>query len=151
MVPIAYLTRTESFSAAHRLHSIRLTDEENYRLYGKCNHPNYHGHNYKVEITVRGPVDLDNGMVVNMTDLKEVIKEAVLDPLDHKNLDLDVPFFSVQPSTTENLAVFIWKNFKYFFDQHPVLKHSQAQIYKVRLQETEHNVVEFMGESTRER
>ncbi|CAO3648808.1 unnamed protein product [Cunninghamella blakesleeana] len=82
----SYITRTANFSAAHRLHSPQLTDKENLSIYGKCNHPNFHGHNYKLEITIKGKIDPITGMVMNMVDLKECIKVAVMDPLDHKNL-----------------------------------------------------------------
>ncbi|KAG0173182.1 hypothetical protein DFQ28_011671 [Apophysomyces sp. BC1034] len=86
MTAISYITRVESFSAAHRLHSPRLSKEENLELYGKCNHINFHGHNYKVEITLRGPINPLTGMVMNLVDLKKCIKLAVMDPLDHRNL-----------------------------------------------------------------
>ncbi|KAI9022152.1 hypothetical protein CLU79DRAFT_751412 [Phycomyces nitens] len=146
MAPVSYITRAQSFSAAHRLHSPHLTDEANLALYGKCNHPNYHGHNYKVEITLKGEINPSNGMVMNLVDLKECIKHAVLDPLDHKNLDLDVDFFCKNPSTTENLAVYIWRNFQYHFGRHSAWRTSSARLYKVRIQETDLNSVEYFGE-----
>eukprot|EP00124_Ichthyophonus_hoferi_P002744 Ihof_evm2s201 gene=Ihof_evmTU2s201 len=90
---IAYTSRTESFSASHRLHSPQLTDEENKRLFGKCNNKNGHGHNYKVEVIVRGEVDQKTGMVINLTDLKSYMAQAIMDPLDHRHIDLDVPYF----------------------------------------------------------
>ncbi|KAI8370338.1 uncharacterized protein BYT42DRAFT_502022 [Radiomyces spectabilis] len=145
-MPITYITRTESFSAAHRLHSCHLTDEENALLYGKCNHANFHGHNYKVEITLRGKVDPRTGMVMNLVDLKQCIKLAVLDPLDHRNLDLDVEYFQKQPSTTENLAIFIWSNFQRHYSQNPAWRSSSARLYKVKIHETDNNSVEYMGE-----
>uniref|UniRef100_A0A8B9JMG7 6-pyruvoyl tetrahydrobiopterin synthase n=1 Tax=Astyanax mexicanus TaxID=7994 RepID=A0A8B9JMG7_ASTMX len=91
---LGFITRVQSFSACHRLHSKSLTDEENKRIFGKCNNPNGHGHNYKVEVTVRGKIDRNTGMVMNLTDLKQYIEEAIMKPLDHKNLDLDVPYFA---------------------------------------------------------
>lgn len=111
MAPISYITRTQSFSAAHRLHSPQLSNEENQILYGKCNHPNFHGHNYKgksenkkyslqkikttfiVEITLKGEINPITGMVMNLVDLKECIKLAVMDPLDHRNLVKHQIFF----------------------------------------------------------
>ncbi|KAI1230724.1 6-pyruvoyl tetrahydrobiopterin synthase, partial [Lamprotornis superbus] len=75
-------------------HSKSLSDEENLKLFGKCNNPNGHGHNYKVVVTVRGEIDPVSGMVMNLTDLKEYMQEAIMEPLDHKNLDKDVPYFS---------------------------------------------------------
>ena len=83
---IAYLTRRDHFSACHRLNSAALSAEENVAIFGKCNNPNGHGHNYVIEVTVCGKVDKDTGMVMNLTDLKLVIKEAVTDVLDHKNI-----------------------------------------------------------------
>ncbi|CAO3648873.1 unnamed protein product [Mucor fragilis] len=126
MSPITYITRSETFSAAHRLHSPQLSNEDNQLLYGKCNHPHFHGHNYKVEITLKGEVDPVTGMVMNLVDLKECIKLAVMDPLDHRNLDLDVEFFK-----TKQVQLKIW--------------HS-ARLHKVKIFETEHNMVEYLGE-----
>ncbi|GAB6032459.1 hypothetical protein CHUAL_011096 [Chamberlinius hualienensis] len=87
-----YITRIESFSASHRLHSTQLSDDENAKLFGKCNNPNGHGHNYSVYVTVKGQADPVTGMVMNITDLKQSIFK-VIDDLDHKNLDKDVPYF----------------------------------------------------------
>ena len=92
-----------------------LSNEENLKLFGKCNNPNGHGHNYKVVVTVHGEVDPVTGMVMNLTDLKEYIEEAIMKPLDHKNLDLDVLYFTDIVSTTENVAVYIWKTSINFF------------------------------------
>ncbi|XP_047733465.1 6-pyruvoyl tetrahydrobiopterin synthase isoform X1 [Prionailurus viverrinus] len=97
----ARLSRLVSFSATHRLHSKCLSNEENLKLYGKCNNPNGHGHNYKVVVTVHGEIDPVSGMVMNMTDLKEYMEEAIMKPLDHKNLDLDVPYFADIVSSIE--------------------------------------------------
>uniref|UniRef100_A0A674GQS7 6-pyruvoyl tetrahydrobiopterin synthase n=1 Tax=Taeniopygia guttata TaxID=59729 RepID=A0A674GQS7_TAEGU len=91
---LARLSRSVTFSACHRLHSKSLSDEENLKLFGKCNNPNGHGHNYKVVVTVRGEIDPVSGMVMNLTELKEFMQEAIMEPLDHKNLDKDVPYFS---------------------------------------------------------
>ncbi|RIB09794.1 6-pyruvoyl tetrahydrobiopterin synthase [Gigaspora rosea] len=139
---IAYLRRKETFSAAHRLHSSYLTEEENKELYGKCNNPNGHGHNYTVEITIRGEVDPHTGMVMNLTDLKKCMGVAILDELDHKNLDLDVPYFTNCPSTTEMVAVFIWNNIR----KH--LPKGKYELYEVKVHETDNNVVIFRGELT---
>ncbi|NXU41052.1 PTPS synthase, partial [Drymodes brunneopygia] len=86
---LARLSRSVTFSACHRLHSKSLSDEENLKLFGKCNNPNGHGHNYR-----GGKIDPVSGMVMNLTELKEYMQEAIMEPLDHKNLDKDVPFFS---------------------------------------------------------
>ncbi|XP_037610494.1 6-pyruvoyl tetrahydrobiopterin synthase isoform X2 [Sebastes umbrosus] len=114
-----YITRIQNFSACHRLHSVHLSDEDNQRVYGKCNNPNGHGHNYNVEVTVRG-------------------KDVIMTPLDHKNLDKDVPYFSTVVSTTENLAVYIWDNM--------VKVLPPDLLYEIKIHETDKNVVVYRGE-----
>jgi 6-pyruvoyltetrahydropterin/6-carboxytetrahydropterin synthase len=121
---------------------LQLTDDENVSLYGPCNNPNGHGHNYKVEVTVRGQVDPATGMVMNLRDLKHFIKLAVMDVLDHKHLDKDVPYFKTTVSTTENLAVMIWTGISHLMSQS-----SHAHLYEIRLHETDKNVVFYRGES----
>ncbi|KAL7857076.1 hypothetical protein SRHO_G00159750 [Serrasalmus rhombeus] len=135
---VGYITRVESFSACHRLHSKSLSDEENKRIFGKCNNPNGHGHNYKVEVTVRGKIDQDTGMVMNLTDLKQYIEEAIMKPLDHKNLDLDVPYFANVVSTTENLAVYIWDSMVKLLPPN--------MLYEIKVHETDKNIVIYRGE-----
>ncbi|XP_029311776.1 6-pyruvoyl tetrahydrobiopterin synthase [Cottoperca gobio] len=135
---IGYITRAQSFSACHRLHSVHLSDEENKRIYGKCNNPNGHGHNYKVEVTVRGKIDFLTGMVMNLTDLKRCIEEVIMIPLDHKNLDKDVPYFAKVVSTTENVAVYIWDNM--------VKVVPPSLLYEIRIYETDKNIVIYRGE-----
>ncbi|XP_017338092.1 6-pyruvoyl tetrahydrobiopterin synthase [Ictalurus punctatus] len=133
-----YLTRVQSFSASHRLHSKSLSDEENKRIFGKCNNPNGHGHNYKVEVTVQGKIDQNTGMVMNLTDLKQYIEEGIMNPLDHKNLDLDVPYFANTVSTTENLAVYIWDNMIKLLPPN--------MLYEIKVHETDNNVFVYRGE-----
>lgn len=133
------VTRTESFSAAHRLHSAYLSEQENKELYGKCNHHNGHGHNYKVSITVEGPVDETTGMVINLVELKECIWKYALDGLDHRNIDKDIHYFERGiPSTAENVARYIW-------DQ--LVSHipAPARLYEVELHETDKNYVIYRG------
>lgn len=137
--PVAYLVRKETFSACHRLHSPKLSDEENVHVYGKCNNVNGHGHNYVVEVTLRGPVDSNTGMVMNISDLKKYMNSAIMEPMDHKNLDKDVPYFTNVVSTTENVAVFIWNNLK-------AVLPNPAILYEVKIYETEKNIVTFRGE-----
>ncbi|NWW12776.1 PTPS synthase, partial [Oreocharis arfaki] len=140
---LARLSRSVTFSACHRLHSKSLSDEENLKLFGKCNNPNGHGHNYKgrkvTPILAHG-IDPVSGMVMNLTDLKEYMQEAIMEPLDHKNLDKDVPYFSEVVSTTENVAVFIWDSLQKLLPQ--------GILYKVEVHETEQNVVVYKGEQT---
>ncbi|XP_061562358.1 6-pyruvoyl tetrahydrobiopterin synthase isoform X1 [Phycodurus eques] len=135
---MGYITRVQSFSACHRLHSIHLTDEDNIKVYGKCNNPHGHGHNYKVEVTVRGKIDHTTGMIMNLTDLKRCIEEVIMIPLDHKNLDKDVPYFANIASTTENLAVYIWNN---------MMKAIAPNVlYEIKIHETDKNIVIYRGE-----
>ncbi|XP_039352051.1 6-pyruvoyl tetrahydrobiopterin synthase-like isoform X2 [Mauremys reevesii] len=161
----------------HGLRSIpskSLSDEENLKLFGKCNNPNGHGHNYKawafdletlgrdnqqtmvltsgcsfkrleicitrVVVTVRGEIEPTSGMVINLTDLKEYMQEAILEPLDHKNLDKDVAYFADVVSTTENVAVYIWENLQKCLPA--------GTLYKVKVYETDQNIVVYKGEKT---
>lgn len=135
---VAYITRVQSFSACHRLHSPALSEEENKKVFGKCNNPNGHGHNYKAEVTLRGKIDAATGMVMNLTDLKRCIEDVIMAPLDHKNLDKDVPYFTNVVSTTENLAVYIW--------DHMVEQLPEGLLYEVKIHETDKNIVVYRGE-----
>ncbi|XP_055385641.1 6-pyruvoyl tetrahydrobiopterin synthase [Condylostylus longicornis] len=143
-LPVALLTRKEIFSACHRLHSPHLSNEENAEIFGKCNNLNGHGHNYVVEVSVRGPIDMRTGMVMNITELKEAMKIVIFENLDHKNLDKDVPFFKSVPSTTENVAIFIWDNLK------KVLKQPEL-LFQVKIHETNNNIVSYRGQHTGQR
>ncbi|KNE57839.1 6-pyruvoyl tetrahydropterin synthase/QueD family protein [Allomyces macrogynus ATCC 38327] len=151
---IATISRIESFSAAHRLHSPYLSFEENQHIFGKCNHVNFHGHNYTLQVFVSGPIDERTGMVVNIADLKAGIQRSVLDYVDHRNLDLDVPFFAQGvPSTTENLAVYIFRQLRKHLPQYlgPMGDGIAApRLAKVTIWETSKNVVEYMGEGDEE-
>uniref|UniRef100_A0A8D8T2C3 6-pyruvoyl tetrahydrobiopterin synthase n=1 Tax=Cacopsylla melanoneura TaxID=428564 RepID=A0A8D8T2C3_9HEMI len=138
-VPIGYLTRVEKFSAAHRLHSPHLSDEENLITYGKCNNFHGHGHNYTAEVTLKGPISKEKGMVLNINDLKVYMKQAIMEPMDHKNLDKDVPYFADVVSTSENVAIFIWNNMK------KVMKEPEL-LYEVKLFETDKNIILYRGE-----
>jgi len=135
---VVYLSRRATFCAAHRLHSPDLGDEENRRLFGKCNHPNGHGHNYVVEVIVRGEVDRRSGIVMNLAELKRILQERVLADFDHRNLNVDVPDFDGVNPTAENIAVAIWKRME------PSLP--DGLLHEVRLHETENNVVSYRGE-----
>lgn len=137
-VPIGYITRTDTFSACHRLHSSNFSDDENLRIFSKCNNANGHGHNYKVAVTVRGPINCDTGMIINLSDLKLYMQHAIMDILDHKNLDKDVPYFSNVVSTVENIAVFIWERMQEYL--------SPGYLYKVKVHETDKNVAVYKGE-----
>ena len=136
-MPTAILSRRETFSASHRLHSPELNNEENRKLFGKCNHANGHGHNYTLEVLVKGLINKKTGLVMNLTDLRTIIHTHVLDKVDHKHLNMDVQEFASLNPTTENLAVVIWNWLK------PPLG---DLLHEVRLHETENNVAIYRGE-----
>jgi 6-pyruvoyltetrahydropterin/6-carboxytetrahydropterin synthase len=131
------ITRLLRFNAAHRVHNPALSDEENQRLFGKCNNPNWHGHNYTLEVTVEGPVDPRTGYVMDLGDLKAVANRELIDKLDHKNLNLDVPFLAGTIPTTENLVLACWRVLA------PLV--TPARLRKLRLWETENHYVEYEG------
>jgi len=105
---VVYLTRKVDFCAAHRYRIESLSEEENFNIFGKCSYPHGHGHNYSLEVTVKGPVDPKTGMVMNLTDLDAILKEHVVEVMDHKFLNMDVEYFKNKMPTTENIVVFIW-------------------------------------------
>lgn len=126
--------RRITFNAAHRLNNPNWSDEKNTSVFGKCNSPNYHGHNYTLETWVEGPIDPETGYVIDLSDLKAIIKEEVEEPFDHRNFNLDVPEFANLNPTAENIAKVIYEKLK------PRL--SQFKL-TVRLYETENNFVEY--------
>ena len=133
-----YLTRKCEFSASHYYHNPELSAEENKRIFGKCNNPNGHGHNYTVEVTVRGEVDVRSGFVMDLKELKEMMSREVLDVLDHRFLNKEVPEFATRIPTTENIAVSIWHRLQ------PNLK--VAELHRVRVYETADLFVDYYGE-----
>jgi 6-pyruvoyltetrahydropterin/6-carboxytetrahydropterin synthase len=134
-----YVTRRERFSAAHRMFREDWSDHENLAVFGKCSNPNWHGHNYVMFVTVKGVVDSERGFVMNLTDLKRIINEAVIDKIDHKNLNLEVDFMKGKIATTENLVVSVWGVLA------PLIKEHGAELHCVKIAETENNFVEFYG------
>src|SRR5205823_11076928 len=134
---MVYLTRKAEFSASHYYHNPEFSAEENRRIFGKCNNPNGHGHNYTLEVTVRGEVNPRSGFVVDLKDLKEVLNREVLDALDHRFLNKEVPEFADQIPTTENLAMSIWRRLQ--------SKLNVAQLHRVRVYETADLFVDFYG------
>lgn len=137
-MPIVTVTRRLRFNAAHRLHNPALTEEENRRLFGKCNNPNWHGHNYTLEVSVRGPIDERTGYVVDLGALARLVEERVIDEVDHRNMNVDVPFMQGIIPTTENIVVAIWRRLE------PHL--APARLVRLRLWETENNFAEYEGE-----
>jgi 6-pyruvoyltetrahydropterin/6-carboxytetrahydropterin synthase len=113
---LVHITRVVGFSAAHRYHSDALSDEENRRVFGKCNRPHGHGHNYRLEVTVGGPVDPVTGMVMNLADLDRLLKEQVVEPLDHSFLNHDVEHFATVVPTSENIVLWLRERLRPFMD-----------------------------------
>lgn len=135
---MVYLTRRARFSASHRLWSDQLTEEENYAMYEKCANPHGHGHNYVLEVTVQGMPDPQTGMVLNLTELKHVMNEQVVEWVDHKHLNYDVPWLEGFIPTTEVLVIRFWERLA---DSLPA-----SMLYEVKLHETENNVASYRGE-----
>lgn len=137
MTPLVYLTRVEKFSSAHRLFNESLDESLNCETFGKCQ--NIHGHNYILEVTVKGYINNETGMLINISQLKSIIDTNVLQLMDHKYLDQDLEHFHKNISTSENICVFIWQQIE---------KHlpSNVKLHCVKLFETDKNIVQFYGE-----
>lgn len=129
--------RREHFNAAHRLHNPNWSDEMNQRIFGKCNNPNYHGHNYVIEVKVTGEVDPDTGYVIDTKILSDLIKREITERYDHKNLNLDIPEFKELNPTAENIARMIYERLRIHI--------SNKLDLKILLYETERNSVEYPG------
>ena len=132
------LTRRETFAAAHRLFKPELSDEENFKMFGKCSNPNWHGHNYTLEVTVTGEVDPATGFVLDIKKLKEIMHEFVISKVDHKNLNLDTDFMKGINPTSENITIAMWNQLEN--------KIPGGKLYSVKLYETENNYFEYKGE-----
>lgn len=131
------VSRKAHFNAAHRLYNPNWSFEKNQEVFDKCNNPNYHGHNYELIVSVKGTIDPETGYVIDMKELKDLIKLHVEEPFDHKNLNLDTEEFKQLNPTAENIAVVIWNKLR---------PHLQPSLeLKVKLYETERNFVEFEG------
>lgn len=136
---IVYLTRVERFNAAHKLWVSSWTEEKNRETFGKCANKNWHGHNYKLEVTVKGIPDPYTGFVMDAKVLKDIIKEHVTEDLDHSNLNMDIDWLTAdEQPTTENVAVSIWHRLK------PHL--AGCELYRIKLVETENIWAEYYGE-----
>ncbi len=134
-----FITRRERFNAAHRLFREDFSDEQNLEVFGKCSNPNWHGHNYTLYVTVKGEVNPELGFVINLKTLSILIREKIIDKLDHKNLNLEVDFMSGKIMSTENLAIAIWEEL-----ETSVLALG-CQLHRVKVVETENNYVEYFG------
>ena len=136
-MPRCVVTRRVHFNAAHRLSNPRFSDAENERIFGVCNNPNFHGHNYNLDVSVEGEIDPATGYVLDINRLKQIATECLVQHLDHKNLNLDVPWFRDLIPTAENIAVVCWRVLE------PALK--PARLAHIRLWETERNYVDYTG------
>ena len=137
-MPDVTVTRRLMFNAAHRVHNPALSDEENARLFGKCNNPNWHGHNYTLDVSVRGPIEERTGYVVDLGALKRLVEARVVDRIDHKNFNLDVEFMRDVIPTSENIIVAIWRELE------PAIR--PGRLTRLVLWETPNNYVEYSGE-----
>ena len=137
-MPQVTVTRRLQFNAAHRVHNPDLPDAENVRLFGKCNNPNWHGHNYTLDVSVRGEIDARTGYVLDLGVLKQIVEERAVNKIDHKNLNLDVDFMHGIIPTSENIIVAIWKQLA------PAI--TPATLVRLVLWETPNNYVEYSGE-----
>lgn len=134
-----YITRKFHFSASHRVFNPALSDEENFRIYGKCSNPNGHGHNYVMEVTVAGEIDPEIGFVMDLTELKLLVEKEIIDKVDHKNLNIDVPFMKDVLPSTENIAVAFWQQIE------NKINNSIRRLYSIRVEETVNNSVTYKG------
>ncbi|GJM28136.1 MAG: 6-carboxy-5,6,7,8-tetrahydropterin synthase [Cyclobacteriaceae bacterium] len=130
--------RKEHFNAAHRLYNPDWSDKKNDRVFGKCNNPNFHGHNYELLVKLIGHPDPETGYVYDMKQLSDVIREEIITAFDHRNLNRDVPEFQQLNPTAENIAMVIWQKLRKRIDLQYELK--------ITLYETERNIVEYPGE-----
>jgi 6-pyruvoyltetrahydropterin/6-carboxytetrahydropterin synthase len=137
-MPIVRVTRRLHFSAGHRLHNPKLSDDENREIYGLCNNPSGHGHNYGLEVTLRGEVDPKTGYVFDLKRLRELVERVVLADVDHANLNVDVPWMVGIIPTAENIAVQVWRRLA---DELPA-----GMLERVVVSESERNLVEYRGE-----
>ena len=136
---MVFVTRKERFNAAHRLFRAEWSDEKNLEVFGKCSNPNWHGHNYELQVTVSGHPDPKTGFVIDLKVLSDMVKERVIDKIDHKNLNLDVDFMKDKITSTEILAKSIWEQLENGIQQYG------CRLYSVKLFETENNFVEYRG------
>lgn len=141
-LPLCEITIRCEFSAAHRLHAPSLSNEENAKLYGPCNNPNSHGHNYDLFVTVKGPIDPVTGMVMNLNDLHEIVRRRIFDVVDHKHLDDDLEILGGRVSTAENLAFVCWEIL-----EEELAPFNGVRMSSLRINESRANIVEYRGET----
>ncbi len=133
-----FVYRRAHFSASHRLFDPKFSNEKNLEVFGKCSNPNGHGHNYYIEVCVAGSPDPKTGYVIDLKKVKRILEEYFLKYVDHKNLNVDVPFMQGINPTTENIAIACWKQIEPYI--------TEGKLYSIRVYETENNFVEYRGE-----
>jgi 6-pyruvoyltetrahydropterin/6-carboxytetrahydropterin synthase len=138
---VIYVTRRAHFSAAHRLYNPAFSDERNEAVFDKCNNPNGHGHNYTVEVTVAGEPNPETGYLIDLKKLGAILEREIIDRVDHKHLNVDVPFLSGIIPTAENIALAFWRILE------PAI--TEGALHAVRVYESETNYAEYRGEPTR--
>ena len=138
MKPI-YITRRETFNAAHKLSREEWSPEKNLEVFGKCSNHNWHGHNFQLFVTVKGIPNPETGFVINLKTLSKILKEKVIEEIDHKNLNLDVPFLKGIMASTENIAIAIWDLIE------EDIRSCGGELVKIKIIETENNFVDYYG------
>lgn len=138
---MVYISRKEHFNAAHRLYNPNWSDERNKEVFGPCANHNWHGHNFELIVTVKGELDPDTGFVIDLKLLGDVIKQEIIEQLDHKNINLDVPFMQGKMASCEVMVMEIWKILEAALQ--PL---TEARLYQIRLIETPKNFVDYYGE-----
>ena len=137
---MVFVSRQEHFNAAHKLHNPAWTDERNREVFGPCANANWHGHNYELIVTVKGQPDPETGFVVDLKALSDLIRKHVTEQVDHKNLNLDVPFMQGKMASTENLVIAFWEILR---RELPTI--TTAELHCLKLYETPRNFVEYYG------
>lgn len=135
-----YLTRKEHFNAAHKLYNPDWSKEKNEEVFGKCANANWHGHNFNIYVTVKGTPHPETGFVMDLKELSRLIKLHVVEELDHKNINMDVPWMKGLMASTENIAIEVWKRLA------PEIEKHNCKLHSIKLYETENNFVEYFGE-----
>jgi 6-pyruvoyltetrahydropterin/6-carboxytetrahydropterin synthase len=138
-IQMIYITRRETFNAAHRLFRPEWSDEENFRVFGKCSNPEWHGHNYVLYVTVKGRLDPKTGFVVNLKTLSHLVRQHVIEKADHKNLNTQVEFMEGKIASSENIGIAIWNVLE------PHVRKLGIELHCVKIVETENNYIEYYG------
>ncbi|MBZ0099931.1 MAG: 6-carboxytetrahydropterin synthase [Taibaiella sp.] len=136
---MVYLTRVEHFNAAHKLYNEAWSEEKNIEVFGKCANPNWHGHNYELSVTIKGEPHPETGFIFNAKTLGDLIKNVIVEQVDHRNLNMDVEFMKGKFTSAENFAIAIWNELK------PHIEREGAMLHHIKLQETPRIYVEYYG------